>query len=137
MDKKKQKETDFRWGLIIVSALLILVGVSGYLLLSRGQKTEPVTEVKSAEESVESQVDIAQLVKKLNKAGAVLYFSEGCGACQNQKEILGQYFDKLNTVSCVKNPEKCKEIQYVPTWIVGEKKETGAKTLEELEELVK
>jgi hypothetical protein len=139
--EKEQKEIDFRWGLVIILAFLVLAGTAGYLLFGRSQKVEPASEpasdVKSVEKSTQSQVDIAQLVEKLNKAKVTLYFSEGCGACQSQREILGEYFDQLNTVSCGENPEKCQDIQYVPTWVVKDKKETGVKTLAELAELVK
>lgn len=133
--EKDQEQNDFRLGLGIAIGLLALVGIGGYLLWGQGPESEPAAQVKSEE----TEINIADLVERLNQAGAVLYGSDGCGHCQHQKEVFGEYFAKIKYVNYQADPKafEDKGIQYFPTWIIKGKKIVGFQNLEELAELVK
>ena len=66
-----------------------------------------------------------------------LYASASCGFCNQQKEILGEYYNLFNVTYCEDNREVCsaKDIGVVPTWVIKGEKYGGVKTLEKLKEL--
>ena len=73
----------------------------------------------------------------LTGKGFKIYGTEWCPHCQQQKELFGPSFDKINYTDCDKRANSCKEagITGYPTWIIaGEKKLVGAQSLEELAE---
>ncbi|MCK5016648.1 MAG: hypothetical protein KAS32_06180 [Candidatus Peribacteraceae bacterium] len=59
------------------------------------------------------------LVEELNDSGWVMYGASWCGACNVQKEMLGEGVNKLNYVDCEMDGMLCVEnsIEYLPTWI--------------------
>jgi glutaredoxin len=66
-----------------------------------------------------------------------LFVSKTCGHCAMQKQILGNYTIYFNTTECIDNSQECinNGIEFVPAWIINEKKYTGVKSLEELKKL--
>ncbi len=66
-----------------------------------------------------------------------LYVSKTCSHCAQQKIILGDYIAFFDIVDCTDNPQECIEqgIQYVPTWVIGGEKYTGAHEIQELKEI--
>jgi len=68
---------------------------------------------------------------------ATLYVQTGCFACAKQEELFGENLQHLTKINCAINPQECinNEIMQTPTWIIGNEKKIGYKTLEELSEL--
>ena len=151
-NSEKQKESqdtsqsDLKWGVVAVVILIIALVVAGYFIFRDNQSentkvnensSESSAQVKSQNEDKESKVDVKALVRKLNKSNITIYYSETCGACQEQMELFGDQFDNLkNKVSCSLQQEKCADIQYVPTWKIDGENQVGVKQLEELWQLV-
>jgi len=76
----------------------------------------------------------ADLIACINSK-ATLYVSTGCSACKYQEKLFGENFDYLETIDCALTPEKCTDIQAVPTWIINQKKYVGVQSIEKLKEL--
>jgi hypothetical protein len=68
---------------------------------------------------------------------SVLYIQLGCHACGIQQKYFGESYQYLNVVDCFFNQNKCiaMNITATPTWIIGNKKYTGAQKIEKLKEL--
>lgn len=68
------------------------------------------------------------------ESGAVFYWSTGCPHCQSQKAMFGESFDKLNSLNCGEDREACRlaGITAYPTWIIGDTKYLGTRSLETL-----
>jgi len=70
---------------------------------------------------------------------ATLYYLETCPVCKEQKQVLGQSFDKLATINCADDSKAllCYNagISTVPTWIIEGKRIKGVQTIEQLKEL--
>ncbi len=66
----------------------------------------------------------------------VMYGNDTCSECQNQKQIFGSAFSKISYVNCDFNQDLCAKngVTAFPTWISGEKKLVGLKSLPELAE---
>ena len=64
-----------------------------------------------------------------------LYVQLGCHACKTQEEMFGEDYEKLNTVDCFYEREKCEGITHTPTWIINGEKIADVLTIEELKEL--
>lgn len=56
--------------------------------------------------------------------GAVMYGTEGCPHCQNEKNAFGDSFRFIPYVDCLADPKICiaKDIQGYPTWIFNDEK---------------
>ena len=52
----------------------------------------------------------------LTQKGVVMYGTEHCPACIQQKELFGKSFKYVNYIDCNLRREECAEIQYTPTW---------------------
>lgn len=67
----------------------------------------------------------------------ILLTSPGCGHCALQKELLGDYLELFNEISCVDNPMLCLSygITGVPTWVVNNETYAGRKSWDELREI--
>jgi len=139
-DLNQVKKTNFTIGVIVAIIILLIVVGIGYLIYNQVAEDDPKAE-QAVKQAVEEQagVDIEQLAKKLNQANAVLYGSETCGYCTQQKEAFGDYIGQIAYVDYAKSPEVFEEkgIQNFPTWIINGKKYVGFHTLEELWEIVK
>lgn len=66
---------------------------------------------------------------------SILYVATGCSACNYQKNLFGDNFKYLNIIDCAVEPEKCQNIQYVPTWLINNEKYQGAQSIEKLKEV--
>jgi hypothetical protein len=68
---------------------------------------------------------------------SVLYIATGCGACAHQEQILGNYSSLVNKIDCIDEVQKCVnvKIEHTPTWIVGNKKYEGVKTIKQLQDI--
>lgn len=64
-----------------------------------------------------------------------LYVQSGCPACEKQKSTLGDDYNKLNSIDCYFEREKCSGIQYIPTWKINDQLYVGIKTIEEVNEI--
>ena len=73
----------------------------------------------------------------LSESGAVMYGTEWCGHCKDQKAMLGKSFDKVNFVDCDFARESClvAGVGGYPTWVIDGESYEGALSLERLSEL--
>jgi hypothetical protein len=57
----------------------------------------------------------------LTEKGVIMYGTEWCPHCQNQKKLFGSSFDYINYIDCDRNQQACAEagITGYPTWFVG------------------
>jgi len=86
---------------------------------------------------------LTRLADGLKKAGFVLYGSSSDISTKQEMGTFGQAFSLLDYVECDpgspnSNPQECvaRGIDQYPTWVTGEKKFSGYKSLEELEVLL-
>ena len=91
--------------------------------------------------------DYSDLVEQINKAGWVYYKSYTCSNCRRQEKLLGEAYNKLNSVECHPdgpngNPELClkNNITKTPTWILERdgaevRRVEGLQTIEALTEM--
>jgi len=72
--------------------------------------------------------DLAQCLTE-NKA--VMYGTEWCGHCQEQKSMFGSSFQYIDFVDCDQNRNDCQAagIRGYPTWIINGKKYEGTQAL--------
>jgi glutaredoxin len=74
----------------------------------------------------------------LYEKGAVMYGTEWCSHCQNQKKAFGkESFKYINYIDCDKNSEECLKngIKGYPTWIINGEKYSGEQPLARLASL--
>ena len=73
----------------------------------------------------------------LSEKGAVMYGTEWCSHCQEQKARFGKSFSFVEYVDCDKNREECLEkgIRGYPTWIINGERYSGVQSLKKLSEL--
>jgi glutaredoxin len=77
------------------------------------------------------------LANCLSGKGAIMYGTEWCSFCNQQKKLFGNSFSKINYVDCDKNRELCIEqgVQAYPTWEINGELELGLLSLDLLSEL--
>ncbi|MFA6256465.1 MAG: hypothetical protein WC606_04745 [Candidatus Absconditabacterales bacterium] len=51
----------------------------------------------------------------LTAKGVIMYGSATCGHCLNQKSLFGESFQYVTYVECTKEPQRCSNLQGVPT----------------------
>ena len=90
---------------------------------------------KSQFPPVNSETD--QLAECLASKDVTIYVSKYCGHCQDQKELFGDSFQKLNSIDCAINTLACQEagITGVPTWVISGESYPGVQSLSKLKEL--
>jgi len=66
---------------------------------------------------------------------AVLYVQLGCHACEIQEKIFGKNYKFITKIDCFLENEKCTNIIYTPTWVIGGEKYVGVQSEEKLKEL--
>ena len=85
--------------------------------------------------SVVSYDDFAEC---LTDKGAVMYGSDLCSHCQDQKKMFGDSFEYINFVNCDFHEDECLEaLAYkFPTWKLNDEfmGDLGVKTFDELSE---
>lgn len=85
-----------------------------------------------------SETDNAEtLAKCLSEKGAVMYGTEWCPHCQNQKKAFGSAFEGVDYVDCDKYASKCEGagIQGYPTWVIKGRSYPGEQPLNRLSSL--
>ena len=126
MKENSIKETTKKivYKLIIIACMLSLVtGGLSYVLSNEEEEKEGSETIIVGVLNISELMDftncenVDELGKCINDNGMTLYYSSGCPACINQKQILGNITEEINTVDCVMNSDKCTNIEYVPTWI--------------------
>jgi len=77
------------------------------------------------------------LAQCLTDTGFVMYGSDTCPHCKQQKKLFKGSFDLIDYVECGQEPGKCQEagIQAYPTWVVDKQMYSGRKSMSELAEL--
>jgi hypothetical protein len=75
--------------------------------------------------------DLAQC---LTDKGAVMYGTEWCSHCQNQKKAFGDSFQYIDFVDCDQSRDKCLDagIQGYPTWKIEGVNYPGEQSLDRL-----
>lgn len=75
-----------------------------------------------------------ELAQCLTEKGAVMYGTDWCGHCQNQKAVFGESFQYINFVNCEQNKDECQaaNVPGYPTWQINGKNYPGEKSLAEL-----
>ena len=78
-----------------------------------------------------------ELATCLTQKGVIMYGTEWCSHCQNQKKAFGNSFKLINFVDCDANRAVCSiaGITGYPTWKINGKNYPGEMSLEELAEL--
>ncbi|MBU0615429.1 MAG: hypothetical protein KJ601_05020 [Nanoarchaeota archaeon] len=109
--------------LVNVGILLFIVVVS--FLLFGGNK------------QVQISSDYEGLAACLTEKGAVLYGTNWCGHCQNQKSMFGDSVKEINFVDCEDNSALCSEngIRGYPTWKIDGRMYEGEQQLSTLKQV--
>lgn len=73
----------------------------------------------------------------LAESGAVMYGTEWCGHCKDQKELFGESFEFVNFVDCDRQRDACliAGVGGYPTWKIGGENYEGLQSFERLAEL--
>jgi glutaredoxin len=58
----------------------------------------------------------------ITDSGAIMYGTEWCPHCKDQKEAFGSSFENINYIDCDKDKQTCTDagITGYPTWIMGD-----------------
>lgn len=77
------------------------------------------------------------LAKCLTEKNIVMYGTEWCSHCQNQKKLFGNDFKDVTFVDCDQNPGKCDAagVTGYPTWKIMGKNYPGEMSLSQLASL--
>ena len=75
----------------------------------------------------------------LTEKGAVMYGTEWCSHCQNQKKMFGKSFQYINFVDCDLRKSECQEagISGYPTWVIEGNNYPGEQPVYRLASLTK
>jgi len=81
--------------------------------------------------------DYGPIAKCLTEKGAIMYGTEWCSHCKNQKKAFGQSFEFVNFVDCDAQAQLCSDagIEGYPTWIIDGKLYPGEQSIERLDHL--
>lgn len=105
--------------LIITGVIIVLVLILAYVIIS-ATKPDPLTN---------------ESIAKCIGENSILYVQLGCHACEAQKELFGESYQKLAVVDCFYERDKCEEIRVTPTWKIKGKLIEGVQSIEKLKEL--
>lgn len=111
---------------IILIAIVIILGF-GFVATSKY-----ITKTTGYGVSEEESVIIAQCLK--NK-GVIMYGTDSCVHCKEQKKQLGSAFRFINYVACEENPDACASLEGVPAWQINGEMHYGVQEIETLAEL--
>lgn len=122
MSKKPDKAME-----IVLSGLIIVLALYGFMVLVFSKPHTENPEINVTE-------DFAQC---LTDKGAVMYGTEWCHYCQNQKEMFGEHFENITYVDCGSNKAACTDagVRGYPTWVIDGISYPGMQQLETLAEL--
>ena len=110
---------------LLIVVILIVIGIVGFSVSGHFVKND------------NDLSDLDKFAKCLSEKGAVVYVSQYCGHCKNQKDMFGDSFKYVNSVECTENQDLCQEngISGVPTWIINGLPYAGEQSFERLSEL--
>lgn len=110
--------------LLKVFLAVIALGVLGEYLLNRVND-------QGGDNAVVTKAGFAQC---LTDKGVIMYGSDSCEYCQNQKKMFGSSFEKINYVKCDFDKQICEQkgISGYPVWEIGGKLSAGVKTFNQL-----
>lgn len=99
--KRERNKKFIRWGLTI----LVIVAIGLFTIRS-------ITNARAPGE----YDDFARCI---SETGGIMYGTEWCPHCQEQKRLFGNSFRYIAYVDCDKNPKSCSEngIEGYPTWL--------------------
>ncbi len=85
----------------------------------------------------ESEGESEEFAKCLSEKGLVMYGTEWCSHCKDQKKLFRGNFKEINYVDCDLNEEIClrEEIEGYPTWKLNGDTFSGTQSLERLSEI--
>tara|TARA_Y100000310_G_scaffold319200_1_gene374189 strand:+ start:625 stop:1002 length:378 start_codon:yes stop_codon:yes gene_type:complete len=109
------------WTYIII--ILIIIGaIYGYKTITKGFL-------------VPGQYD--EFAQYLTEQGVIMYGTEWCPHCKNNKELFGNSFQYVNYIDCDRNRDACADanIRGYPTWNVNGESYPGEQSLERLAQL--
>ena len=94
----------------------------------------PAPAAPAGHSQAEPTADFAQCV---SESGAVMFGTDWCSHCREQKELFGEYFELVEYVNCDYNRGLCDAngVRGYPTWIIGGESYPGTKPLETLSAL--
>lgn len=117
-DKKDKKNGKSIMNLVVFA--LIIVAFMSFIVYSVVSKS-----------GGESPDKVAQC---LSEKGAILYASQYCPHCQEQKKLFGNAISKIEMVECSSQIERCQEagITAYPTWVINGRKFLGTKDMKTL-----
>ncbi|MFH1142179.1 MAG: hypothetical protein ABIH67_02295 [Candidatus Uhrbacteria bacterium] len=101
---------------------LIMVGLLGYTVFVPESLTtlDPIDDVQV---ETEKTIDVDKFAEALTEAGAKFYGAWWCGHCQNQKEMFGNSFNKIDYIECSlpesrERTQECIDVGITgyPTW---------------------
>lgn len=81
------------------------------------------------------EAEILRLARCLNEKGARMYGSETCPDCEKQKELFGEFFEKIDYYECVGFEGECGEISALPAWRINGNLHYGVIVLDKLSEI--
>lgn len=113
---KKLTKKVLIWGIIIV-----VLAISANAIIKNANKPGELDEFATC----------------LNEAGVVMYGTDWCHFCQDQKSRFGKSFKKVNYVNCDFNSEEClaNGVESYPTWKIDGKTYLGVQPLSQLSSL--
>ena len=81
--------------------------------------------------------DYNTFAKCLTEKGVVMYGTEWCGYCKNQKKLFGASFQLVDYVDCDKDKAACNAagVSGYPTWVINGKSYPGVQSLDKLSSL--
>lgn len=106
---------------IIISIFVVLAGVL-FLIIKPFASGDVVNE------------ELDSFTQCLTNAGLVMYGTEWCSHCQNQKELFGKSFQYINYIDCDKNYKLCSNegITGYPTWKINNESYPGEQSFSRL-----
>ncbi len=122
--KEKERRRDFGAALPYAAVIAVVVAALGLGLSATGFFTATDSELNGFADCLSGE-------------GFVMYGSELCPHCQEQKALFRSSFPHVEYVECTSERELCLQegIEYLPTWKHGEEKFVGLKSLGELAEI--
>ncbi len=77
------------------------------------------------------------LAKCLTSKGIIMYGTDWCSHCQDQKALFGKSFKHIDYRNCDFNKEECNSagVKGYPTWVINNKEYSGTRSLEQLSAL--
>ena len=87
-----------------------------------------------AHSSAEPTAEFAQCIAE---SGAIMFGTDWCSHCKDQKELFGEHFELVEYVNCDYNSHLCDAngIRGYPTWVIDGENYPGTKPLETLASL--